>query len=228
MRENLIIVRSGPNSRHPQWLEGDPDRSWDLLLCPYKSIPLKDALALDDIGISRVQPGLKFTGLRTLFAHWPFKKYDWHDYNYICLADDDLQVTPGTWTKFFKIVAENNAALAAPALTIGSVASHPVTVQQAPSGVRRTTFVEVMMPCFRVDVLEKLLPTFDETPSGVGWGLDYVWAKLLDYQGIYVVDETPVTHARPSANTATNAQAGFTEMERMLSKYQASLLEKNL
>lgn len=228
MRENLIIVRSGPNSRHPQWLEGDPDRSWDLLLCPYKSIPLKDALALDDIGISRVQPGLKWTGIQALFADWPFKKYDWHDYNYIVIADEDLQVAPGTWTKFFRIVAKNNAALAAPALTLGSVASHPVTVQQAPTGARRTTFVEVMTPCFRADVLEMLLPTFAETPSGVGWGLDYVWARLLEYKGIFVVDETPITHLVPSHNDPQVSAQGHAEMKAMMEKHQAPPLERNL
>ena len=228
MRENLIIVRSGPNSRHPQWLEGDPDRSWDLLLCPYKSIPLKDALALGDIGISRVQPGLKWTGIRALFADWPFKKYDWHDYNYIVIADDDLQVAPGTWTRFFKLCEDNYAALAAPALTIGSVASHPITVQQAPTGARRTTFVEVMTPCFRTDVWEGMLPTLAETPSGIGWGVDYVWAKLLGYKDIFVMDETPVTHSRPGNNTDEICKLGFAEMEAMLKKFQAPQLERNL
>ncbi len=227
MRENLSIVRAGPKSLHPDWLEGDPHRSWDLLLCPYAKVPLAHTLKIKPDYQGPPTPGLKWTGIRTLLAHWPFKT-DWRVYRYICLADDDLQVTPGTWTKFFKIVAENNAALAAPALTIGSVASHPVTVQQAPTGARRTTFVEIMTPCFRVDVFEKLLPTLAETPSGVGWGLDYVWARLLEYQGIFVIDETPITHSRPSNNSDEICKIGFAEMEAMLKKYQAPQLEKNL
>lgn len=227
MRENLIVVRAGPKSLHPTWLEGDPHRTWDLLLCPYAPLTLREALATKGVLISRTMPGLKYVGIRALFASWPFIRL-WQSYQYIMLADDDLEVVPGTWTKFFKIVAENNAALAAPALTIGSVASYPVTVQQAPTGVRRTTFVEIMTPCFRVDVLEKLLPTFKETPSGLGWGLDYCWAKILAYQDIFVVDETPVTHSRPSNNDPAVSQRGLAEMKAMMKKYDAPPLENNL
>lgn len=225
MRENLIIVRAGPNSLHPDWLTGDPHRSWDLLLCPYVKIPF--AFAHKPDFQSLITQGLKWTGIKSLFSPWPFKR-DWQTYKYLCFADDDLVATPGTWTKFFKLCADNNAALAAPALAIGSVASHPVTVQQAPTGVRRTTFVEIMTPCFRTDVWQTMLPTLAESPSGVGWGLDYVWAKMLDYRDIFVMDETPVVHSRPSNNSPATSKAGFAEMQAMMQKYQALPTEKNL
>jgi len=220
MRKNLVVIRVGENSPHRKWLDGDPKRSWDLLLCPYQKISFKDALSLmpKDVLISSIIPGLKWSGIRALFAKWPLKR-DWHSYRYIVFADEDLQIPPGTWTQFFKTVTEQKAALAAPALTIGSIASHPVTIQQSPGGARPTTFVEVMTPCFRVDVWEKMLPTLDETPSGIGWGLDYVWPKLLNYEGIYVVDETPVTHSNPNHSPQEVSQLGWIEMAAMLKKY---------
>jgi hypothetical protein len=221
MRKNLIIVRAGPNSLHQSWLDGDKSRTWDLLVCPYVEVSFSKA---PGVKISKVIPGLKYAGLRNLLTTDKI----WASYDYIILADDDLRVPPGTWTRFFANVTKNKAALAAPALTIGSVASHPVTVQQSPIGARRTTFVEVMMPCFRVDVLEKLLPTFDDSPSGIGWGLDYVWGKLLDYKDIFVVDETPISHSTPSHNDPRVVQLGFAEMKAMMKKYNAPQLEKNI
>jgi hypothetical protein len=59
------------------------------------------------------------------------------------------------------------------------------------------TFVEIMLPCFRADVLHDLLWTLDLTDTGMGWGLDALWPKLLGYQDIHVMDETPVLHTRP-------------------------------
>jgi hypothetical protein len=54
-----------------------------------------------------------------------------------------------------------------------------------------------MMPCFRSDILSNLLHTLDLTPSGFGFGLDFLWPKLLAYSGVFIVDETAVLHTRP-------------------------------
>lgn len=218
---NLIIVRAGARSLHQHWLDGDPARTWDILVCPYQEIPPQLS---ENVLTSNVIPGQKWSGLTTLFDTWR----GWREYDYISLADDDLFVMPGTWSRFFERVAHYDAKLAAPALSQDSVASHPVTVRHAGCAARRTTFVEIMMPTFRVDVLAQLLPTFAETKTGLGWGLDYVWPALLRYQGIFVIDSTPVLHWRPSAYTTEAAASGQAEMARIMANYGATVREETL
>ena len=69
------------------------------------------------------------------------------------------------------------------------------------------------MPSLRVDTLSKLLPTFLESPGG--WGIDYLWAHLLSYKGMYIIDTTPVTHWRPSVHTKNYGG----EMNALLAKF---------
>ena len=213
--KNLIICSASERSLHQVWLDGDPNRNWDLYLSPYRALAPRQS---PDIEIGKIRSGPKFTCLHDLLI----QENGWRRYQYITLADEDVFAMPGTWSRFFEQATEFNAALSAPALTPNSIYSHPVTVQQPGSRARRVSFVESMMPCFRVDILEKLLHTFALSPTGAGWGFDYLWAAMLDYQGIYVIDETPVTHWRPNVHT-TN---GFPEMNALLARFNVSPIEQ--
>jgi hypothetical protein len=62
---------------------------------------------------------------------------------------------------------------------------------------RRVGFVEIMVPGFRREALELLLPTLDLTDTGWGWGLDSLWPKLLGYENVGIIDGITVTHTRP-------------------------------
>lgn len=42
-----------------------------------------------------------------------------------------------------------------------------------------------------------------------GWGLDYCWAKLLDYSGIAVIDAVRVVHTKPPAGLDSVATQSF-------------------
>lgn len=217
-RDYLIIVRSGPNSQHPNWVAEDLKRNWDLHVCAFArtdaSARIPDSYEL----------GLKWTGVIALLLKWK----EWRRYKYVAFVDDDILAPPGTWSKFFKIVDEVGAALAAPALMIGSAASHYITVQAAPTGARPTTFVEIMMPCFRQDVLAELYPTFGLTATGIGWGLDYLWASILNYEGIYVVDETPVRHPQSGSYSAELNLRGHAEMARLMKQFGVVQREENI
>jgi hypothetical protein len=213
MKRNLIIVCAGRSSKHRTWLTEDPNRNWDLYVCPFVEIPPTTGNGVTTG--SSFYTGFQFAALSALLDTWR----GWESYRYIVLADDDLIVPPGTWSKFFARVVCYHAALSAPALTPDSIASHRVTVQRPGARARRVSFVEGMMPCFRVDVLEKLRHTFAETKTGIGYGLDYVWPKLLDYKGIYIIDETPITHPRGHTSRPEIDAAALREMAAMLKKY---------
>ena len=92
MRRNLVIVRRGPDSRHPAWLAGEAERNWDLLLCPYAESPPKS-----DFDVPPIVPGLKWTGLLDLLTRDP----RWRAYDYIWLPDDDLEISGSDLNRFF-------------------------------------------------------------------------------------------------------------------------------
>lgn len=213
-RNNLMICSASEKSMHHVWLDGDRDRNWDLYLSPFRSVQ-----PVDDVKIGKIRTAKKFTALHELLMEDPW----WRDYRNVMLVDEDVFAMPETWSRFFDWTDKlDDMTIAAPALTPNSIHSHPVTVQVPGCSVRRVSFIESMMPCFRVETLEQLLPTFLADPTGIGWGLDYAWAKLLDYRGIYVVDATPVTHWRPNIHERNN----WPEVETVLKMYQAELIEQ--
>jgi hypothetical protein len=187
--KNLIIFRAGGKSLHHLWLSDN--FSYDIYLCPYKEIPQVDES--EGIRVGSVIHGSKWSGLRELLNTWD----GWKSYQYVMLADDDLFMSPKVPDAFFDLCINLNAKLAQPALTIESPTSHLIVLKNSKFIARSTTFVEIMAPCFRSDVLLDLLWTFELSTTGWGWGLDYLWPKLLAYEGVFVCDCTPMTHAMP-------------------------------
>ena len=189
-RPHLVIARVGANSIHPTWLASSVPRNWDLRLCPYQAMPPQGDL---DLVVGEILPGPKWTGLRELLHRWQ----GWRDYEYIWLPDDDIFASGETINRIFEIGKALSLDLFAPALHESSFYAHFDTMRNQRCFARRTGFAEIMVPCFSVKALETLLPTFDLTPSGWGWGLDSLWPHLLDYRNVGIIDATPVLHTRP-------------------------------
>lgn len=188
MRTNLVIARSGRGSLHPRWLENGADRNWDLLLCPYQETPPDS-----DFPVPPATPGQKWVGLNRLLN----SDARWRRYEYIWLPDDDVLADAAEISRFFDLCRRFDATVAQPALTEDSYFGFAMTMRNRAFFARATTFVEIMAPCFRRDVLERVLPSLAETPTGWGWALGYIWAKMVDYRGMYIFDAAPVRHTRP-------------------------------
>ena len=86
--------------------------------------------------------------------------------------------------------------MAQPALRM-SYFSWKHTLRDRYCRLRYTNFVEMMMPCFSREALEKVLFTFDENETG--WGTEAHWPRLLHAgpKDMAIVDEIGVVHARP-------------------------------
>jgi len=221
MRPNLVIARTGRSSLHPRWLEHGAARNWDLLLCPYQDGPTES-----DFPVPPATPGQKWLGLDQLLNANDI----WRRYDYVWMPDDDLMATAEEISRLFDLCHSFNAALAQPALTEESDFSFAMTMRNRAFFARATTFVEIMAPCFRSDVLARLLPTLAEVPTGWGWGLSYVWAAMLECGGIYIFDAAPVWHTRlvGGLRSPEDRKAAEAESARMLSKRGLSPLRRSL
>jgi hypothetical protein len=224
MVKDLVIFRAGERSLHSFWRDVEAAPSWDLYLCPYQPIPA--APAAPGVIVGEVIHGPKFSGLRTLLQAWP----GWRDYRYIMLADDDLLMSQTVVAAFFANCARLGAKLAQPALTEQSFAGHIVVLQNSAFKARAVSFVEIMLPCFRTDVLQELLWTLDLTETGWGWGLDALWPKLLGYEGLFIVDTNPVFHTRPVGRMRDLELERRVQLETadILKRYDCGFIRKTL
>ena len=220
-RKNLVIVRAGDLSLHEQWLDGDEERNWDMIVNYFGDDP--DRYRRDDV--QRIDSkSIKWPALHDLILQLG-PDVSWYDR--VWFPDDDLKMTKAQINSFFEIVEKHNFALAQPALTRDSYISHLVTLHNPLFLLRFTNFVEIMAPCFSRDFLLRVLPSFKENLSG--WGLDFLWPSCVsDWTKIAIVDAVAVCHTRPIggpnypflAGTGKNATQ---EMWELLAKYGLSL-----
>jgi hypothetical protein len=214
VRQHLVIARAGRRSLHPFWVDQTKERNWDLYICPFQ--PIKRVPDVE-CTIGDVMPGPKWEGLRTLLNCWD----GWRDYDYVWLPDDDILTNQDDITALFQFGAALNFDLFAPALHENSYYAHYLTMVNQSFFARRVGFVEIMVPCFRRETLERLLPTLELTTTGWGWGLDSVWPKLMGYEGLGILDGVSVLHTRPvgSFRDPELGKRVMEESDRLLERY---------
>jgi hypothetical protein len=217
VRRNLVLARVGASSLHRRWIDPGIERTWDLRLVPYQPIPDQADL---DCDVGEVIPGPKWTGLREALRRWD----GWRAYDQVWMPDDDIDAEPQTIERMFAAAAGAGLELFAPALDEASYFAHFDTTRNPRFFGRWTGFVEIMAPGFSRSALERLLPTFDESETGWGWGLDSVWPKLLDYENVGILDAAAVTHTRPVGVMRDEAlrRRVLAESDRLLDKYECS------
>ena len=190
-RRNLVIVRAGNGSLHPEWIKGAGARNWDIVVNYFGD----DADKYIEPDVVRIDSkGPKWPALQELIqSHPEFVS----DYDYIWLPDDDLLATKADINRLFDLVSSYKLEAAQPALTWDSYYSHLTTLRNNKTKIRFTNYVEVMAPCLSSSMLRKSLSLFNSNLSG--WGLDYLWPAFAENPqgGIAIIDEVTVRHTRP-------------------------------
>lgn len=191
IRRNLVIVRAGDHSLHPEWLLGTEDRSWDLIVNYYgdqRGLYLQpDVQRLDN-------KGPKWPALQVLLQKNPFFL---SLYDYIWLPDDDLSTTKSEINKLFLQMDKHRLQVAQPSLEQSSYFSHLITLHNDHFQLRYTNFVETMAPCFASRLLTQAMPFLDSAPNGLE--LDFIWPKLVKKpeSQIAIIDDVQVRRTRP-------------------------------
>lgn len=212
---NLIILRTGDRSLHPNWLpNGTQSRTWDLALSYYgrNENPYPGTYDL----LSR-QPGSKWEGLTQFLRDNPdlLRRYD-----YFWFPDDDLLTNCGTIDRMFRLAQTYDLQVSQPALSLSSHISHAITLQRPKSIVRETTFVEVMAPLFSRAALSVVSPTFANSKSG--WGLEWLWLQQARSHSfrVGIIDAAAIQHTRPVGSAGNGgADSPFQDMENLFRDY---------
>lgn len=190
-RRNLVIVRAGNTSLHPNWLTQAQHRNWDLIVSYFGDDP--EIFRQGDV--KRIDSkGPKWPALCDLINEY---RDQIEQYDYVWLPDDDIACSCSDINKLFEIARSQELELCQPALSLNSYFSWGVTLKVLFSRVRLTNFVEIMVPCFSRASLFRCLPSMGTNLSG--FGLDFLWPKLLGDapNRIGIVDAVAVTHTRP-------------------------------
>lgn len=203
----LVIVPAGDKSLHNDekfpWHELASKGAYDLCVVYYGSC--------EEIGKtykSHSRYYFERKGPKWQLVRHALNQLSWKEYEYIWLPDDDLEMDPKLIVQMFSIASKHGVLLGQPALF-----DHNIQPQYKDILLRRQdlllhycNFVEIMAPFLRVDVLQHVFHTFDTDECKSGWGLDMLWATMLDFNDIAVIDATPLLHTRPqNAFTVDNS-----------------------
>jgi hypothetical protein len=191
----LVFCRVSDNSLHKEWLLPEESKNFDLFLEYYGDSEQKFANDCDFY--SHYKPFTKYIRFFDLVSRNLINIYN---YDAIWLSDDDISTNADNINKMFNIFSEYQLWLAQPALTHNSGIAHEITRVNPYYILRYTNFVEPMVPIFSSGALAQCFQTFNMSLSG--WGLDFVWPKLLGYptNKIAIIDSTPVFHTRTTGS----------------------------
>ena len=205
-RNNLIIVCAGDNSLHHDhnWYT-TTSREFDVCVIYYGNDQTVENRYKTESTYFIKRQGPKWQLIRHALKSsneiLPWKKYE-----YIWMPDDDLSIRVDSINEFFHIAKKYKLNLCQPSLVDLNV-EHKILIQRPSNILRFTNFVEIMAPCLHVDALQHVWKTLDADRIKSGWCLDLVWPHLLNYNGVAVIDKTPMIHTRPV--TAFNPDGFF-------------------
>lgn len=209
-KRNLVIVRAGEKSLHPEWLSKPyEERSFDLVVSYFSKAAFE---AHEEMaGVAKVlHIGGKWDGL-----HKTLTGMDWEGYDFFWLPDDDIETNGMVIDEMFQMAHEYGLAVCQPSLSRQSYFTHFIFSQCRAFRLRYTNHIEIMVPCLNRAMLRKVLPEFKTTMSG--FGLDYIWCRFLEAGAFRaaILDTVSVYHTRPIGSTLkkTIATTGTTSQD---------------
>jgi hypothetical protein len=189
--KNLVISCVGNNSLHKEWLKGE-ELNFDLMLIYYGEGKEEDYI--NDCKLLVKGKGFKFRLIEAFIQeYWNEIKH----YEYISFSDDDLSGDAYCFNNLFNRMKEYDLWVAQPSLSHDSFINHKELEQNDNAILRYTSFVEIMIPTFNTNILNKIKHTINDTDSG--WGLEFLWFDMLGApkDKFAIIDETPIKHTKP-------------------------------
>ncbi|MCV6594974.1 MAG: hypothetical protein OIF48_18635 [Silicimonas sp.] len=188
----LLVTRVGPESLHKNWIGTSQTRNFDVFLSAYD--PFVSRQEQDGVFFEH-RAGYKVAGYGGFLTdHQDL----WRSYDFIGFFDEDLETSTEAINAMFALCETGQFKIAQPALTPDSHFTYAALVQQKAWILRHVTFIEMMCPIFRCDVLERVAPLYH---SGHETGIDIVWSQEVGAApgDLAVLDAVPLRHTQPVA-----------------------------
>lgn len=203
---NLLITTIGHYNLRHIWTAGDAN--FDVITIDYTRTPT-----------------FKYPGIYKALHDLP------HTYDYYWMPDEDIYLSTRSINRMFEQMARFGLDLAQPSVEDSkrSFPSWPMFVHKPGAVFKPMPFVEVMCPCFSAWGLAQCMGSFPKSNSG--WGLDIVWAKLLNYQNMGLLNNIVVRHTRPPIQGSNLykilKESPSKEMHRLIDEYDVIMIPYN-
>lgn len=196
LQKNIVIAPCGNRSFvfKESWLKEINLKEFDLCLLFYDEI-INEPERYNAADFLFHLKDFKYHMIYKLFLDI---KKEWLDeYDYFYFLDDDIEIDTRSINRLFALSKAFESQISCAALSADSFCSWPIFKQKSGHFCRYVGQVEVMAPLFSAPALKICLPSFTATKSS--WGLDSVWAKLLDYpeHSLIVFDTVIMKHLYP-------------------------------
>ena len=176
--KDLVFTSAGDKTDfHNLWI-GD-NQKYDVMVVYYGKNDSKYNSYAKKADYILKRKGSKFQNFHYIYENYPeiINKYD-----RFFILDDDIIFNVEDINKMFELSKKYNFKICGPTFknTPECKISHPVTKTQNKNQFRYTNFIEVNVPLFNREALDKLMKYYD--PVLIGWGIDYlfIWANGIN------------------------------------------------
>lgn len=209
---------------HRSWGRVGSRRTMDVWIAYYGKSDTRARELLDVADEMRPMRGTKWQNLHR-FANDPELGPRMRSYDYVIVADDDLQFPHDSQVRWLAFVTRVQPFISAPSFKIATPQNWDIGVRKNNgTGMRWTNFVECTCPCFRADALATFLylhaPVLAHIPRGFGVDVlmqNLMWCEaepfaILDVVSVYnpttAEKEIPVRECERAFST-TDTHAGY-------------------
>lgn len=143
--------------------------------------------------------------------------------DYVALFDHDIRTSISDINRLLTIARREKLDSFAPALIPDSHFSYPRFLQQPGGHIRKTRWVEVMMPFYRAELFLAASEFYER--SITAYGIDSfvmpLFQKVLGMDNVAIVDSVTVTHLNPVSSGCRVCSNGCTPYrERLIAREQ--------
>lgn len=172
MNRFLVFSSVGHKNNVRHWTSGKVKRNFDLVFYYYE----EDEPPTFEADMVVKRKGFKFDN----FAHF-LDHNDVSNYEAIWLLDDDMIIDKRSINKLFKAFIKHDLWLAQPSINQGQKnIPFPFQRHDPTCILKYTNFVEVNAAVIRTDKMGLIAQTFRDSRN-CGFGLDFIWVKLLGF-----------------------------------------------
>jgi hypothetical protein len=171
---NLVFTSAGNNTEfYKNWIS--PDQKYDIFVIYYGDDEEKFNLYKEKVKFIEKRKGSKFQNF-----HYFYNKYSEiiNQYNYFFILDDDIIFNSNDINSMFFYAKNYNLLICQPSFDKKSIISHNITKHKSNLLLAYTNFIEVNVPLFNKDAIDKLMSIYD--PILIGWGIDFLYMQIND------------------------------------------------
>jgi hypothetical protein len=146
----------------------------------------------------------------------------WKKYEYVWIPDSHIVIDQNQVNRFFKTIGDHSVTIGQPSLTNKKHTPYPMLCNKQKRELRKISFVESMMPCFKKEFIENYLISFlseniDFLKSGCGIDL---WWSTIHSNELFVIDTIRIRHELP----IVSKDSCVIERDHFINKYKLPLI----